>query len=53
MFYTNLLLIRTCGEKAEFGTISSGHEHFFPPWSKREQEKLIQGLLAPATLLDV
>lgn len=27
-FYTNLLLVRTCGEKAEFGTITSGHEHF-------------------------
>jgi type I restriction enzyme R subunit len=28
LFYSNLLLIRTCGEKAEFGTITSGHEHF-------------------------
>jgi len=68
LFYTNLLLVRTCGEKAEFGTITSGHEHFHawkdiwpednraytPPLGvEREQEKLIQGLLAPATLLDV
>ena len=68
LFYTNLLLVRTCGEKAEFGTITSGHEHFYawkdiwpesnrsyaPPLGvEREQEKLIQGLLAPATLLDV
>ena len=68
LFYTNLLLIRTCGEKAEFGTITSGHEHFYawkdiwpesnrrytPPLGvEREQERLIQGLLAPATLLDV
>ena len=68
LFHTNLLLIRTCGEKAEFGTISAGHEHFSswkdvwpasnrryaPPLGvEREQEKLIQGLLAPATLLDV
>lgn len=68
LFYTNLLLIRTCGEKAEFGTITSGHEHFYawkdvwpegnrtyaPPLGvEREQEKLIQGLLAPRTLLDV
>lgn len=68
LFYTNLLLVRTCGEKAEFGTISSGHEHFYawkdiwpesnrsyaPPLGvEREQEKLIQGLLAPATLLNV
>lgn len=68
LFYTNLLLVRTCGEKAEFGSITSGHEHFYawrdvwpesnrvyrPPLGvEREQEKLIQGLLAPATLLHV
>lgn len=76
LFYTNLLLVRTCGEKAEFGTITSGHEHFYawkyaltPALSReereqdgkcswrlgveREQETLVQGLLAPATLLDV
>nr|WP_093191591.1 type I restriction endonuclease [Thiocapsa sp. KS1] len=68
LFYTNLLLVRTCGEKAEFGTVTSGHEHFYawkdiwpesnrayvPPLGiEREQERLIQGLLAPATLLDV
>jgi type I restriction enzyme R subunit len=67
LFYSNLLLIRTCGEKAEFGTITSGHEHFSswkdiwpesrrahsPPLGvEREQERLIQGLLAPDTLLD-
>lgn len=67
-FYSNLLLIRTCGEKAEFGTITSGHEHFFawkeiwpesrraysPPLGvEREQERLIQGVLAPETLLDI
>ena len=68
LFHTNLLVIRTCGEKAEFGTITSGHEHFYawkdiwpesnraytPPLGvEREQERLIQGVLAPATLLDV
>jgi type I restriction enzyme R subunit len=68
LFHTNLLLVRTCGEKAEFGTITSGHEHFYawrdiwpesrrryalPLGVEREQERLIQGLLAPATLLDV
>jgi type I site-specific restriction-modification system R (restriction) subunit len=74
LYHTNLLLIRTCGEKAEFGTITSGHEHFYawkypltpalshqgerekytlPLGVEREQERLIQGLLAPATLLDV
>ena len=68
LFYFNLLLIRTCGEKAEFGTLSSGHEHFYawkdiwperrrvykpPLGTEREQERMIQGLLAPDTLLDV
>ena len=68
LFHSNLLLIRTCGEKAEFGTISSGHEHFYawkdiwpesrrvyaPPLGvEREQERMIQGLLAPDTLMDV
>ena len=67
LYHTNLLLIRTCGEKAEFGSITSGHEHFYawkyageegekctPPLGiEREQERLIQGLLAPATLIDV
>lgn len=77
LFYTNVLLVRTCGEKAEFGSITSGHENFYawkdiwpppaegrekggrnraytPPLGvEREQERLIQGLLAPATLLNV
>ena len=68
LFYSNLLLIRTCGEKAEFGTITSGHEHFHawkdiwpesrrtytPPLGvEREQERMIQGLLPPDTMLDV
>jgi type I restriction enzyme R subunit len=68
LFYSNLLLVRTCGEKAEFGTITSGHEHFYawkdiwpesrraytpPLGTERDQERLIQGLLAPDTLLDV
>jgi type I restriction enzyme R subunit len=68
LFYTNLLLVRTCGEKAEFGTITSEYEHYYawkdiwpednqnyiPPLGvEREQERLIQGLLSPFTLLDV
>lgn len=68
LFYSNLLLVRTCGDKADFGTITSGPEHFYawkdiwpeenrnytPPRGKeREQELLIQGLLAPATLLHI
>lgn len=68
LFHTNVLLISTCGEKAAYGTITSGYEHFYawkdiwpesnrtyaPPLGvEREQERMIQGLLAPATLLDV
>ena len=68
LFHSNLLLVRTCGEKAEFGTITCGSEHFYawkdicwdehrsytPPLGvEREQELLIQGLLAPETLLDL
>lgn len=68
LFFTNLLLIRTCGERADYGTISSAPEHFYawkdiwpeqnreysPPLGiEREQEKLIQGLLAPATLIKI
>jgi type I restriction enzyme R subunit len=68
LFHTNLLLIRTCGDRADFGTITAGPEHFSawkdiwpesdkaytPPLGvEREQELLIQGLLAPATFLDV
>jgi type I restriction enzyme R subunit len=68
LFYSNALLVRTCGEKAELGTISSDHGHFHawkdiwpesrrtyaPPLGvEREQERLVQGLLAPDTLLDV
>ena len=68
LFYSNLPLVRTCGEKAEFGTITSGHEHFYswkdiwpesrrvfspPLGTPRDQETLIQGLLAPDTLLQV
>lgn len=68
LFHTNALLVRTCGEKAEFGTITSGYENFYawkdiwpesnreytPPLGvEREQELLVQGLLSPTTLLDV
>jgi type I restriction enzyme R subunit len=68
LFYSNLLVIRTCGERAEFGTMTSGHEHFSawkdiwpehrrsykPPLEvEREQERMIQGLLSLDTLLDV
>ncbi len=68
LFHTNLLMITTCGEKAAYGSITSGYEHFHP-WKdiwpekfanytaplgvEREQERLIQGMLPPETLLDI
>jgi type I restriction enzyme R subunit len=69
LFFTNQILIRTCGEKAEFGTITSTDEEFFYPWrdiypekyrkydpplgTPRPQEVLIQGMLPKETLLDL
>lgn len=68
LFYPNLAVIRTCGEAAEFGTISSATEHFYgwrniwpekfaaisPPLGEaRAQEELVQGLLNPHCLLDM
>lgn len=68
LFHTNLLLISTCGEQATYGSITSGYEHFYawkdiwpesrrvfksPLGVEREQERMIQGLLAPDTLLSV
>lgn len=68
LFYTNQLMIATDGDEAQFGTITSTDEfyyawrdiypekyqHYSPPLGKaREQEILIQGLLAPEILLDV
>lgn len=69
LFYTNQLLIRTSGEQADIGTITSTDEEFFFPWRDiypekyrtftpplgkiRQQETLIQGVLPKETLLDL
>lgn len=69
LFYTNQLLIRTTGELAQYGTITSTEEEFFYPWKDihpeqfktftpplgvhRQQETLIQGMLPKSTLLDL
>jgi type I restriction enzyme R subunit len=69
LFFTNQLLIRTCGERAEFGAITATDEEFFYPWKDiypeqyrkftaplgqtRQQETLIQGMLPRDTLLDL
>ncbi len=68
LFFTNQLLVRTCGDKADIGSITSIDEEFWYGWKyipkkfreyepplgkERAQEILIQGLLAPETLLDM
>ncbi|HEU4921466.1 MAG TPA: type I restriction endonuclease, partial [Burkholderiales bacterium] len=62
LFYPNLLCVRTCGEAAEFGSITSAPEHYYswrniwpdhyaaitpPLGAVRAQEELVQGLLNP------
>ena len=64
LFHSALLLIRTCGLKADFGSITSGIEHFFP-WKTQwpgddtsaggmnQQEQLINGMLNKENLLQI
>ncbi len=62
LFHTGLLLIRSCGLEADFGTITSGEEHFFPwktQWPNNDstakgmnqQQQLITGMLNKKNLL--
>lgn len=68
LFFTNLMLVATCGERATFGTISADSGHFLawkdiwpeanrdypkPLGIEREQEKLVQGMLGRETLLGI
>ena len=69
LFFTNQLLIRTSGDRTDFGTITATDEEFFYPWKDvfpekyrqftpplgqiRQQEMLIQGMLPKETLLDL
>jgi type I restriction enzyme, R subunit len=64
LFHTNLLLIRTCSLEADFGTITSGQEHFFPwktQWPQNDataqdmnpQQQLINGMLNKPNLLNI
>lgn len=64
LFHSNLLLIRTCGLEADYGTITSGAEHFYP-WKTQypqadeiaegmnPQEQLINGMLNKTNLLNI
>ncbi|MEI6234470.1 MAG: HsdR family type I site-specific deoxyribonuclease [Planctomycetota bacterium] len=69
LFHCNQLLIRTTGDEADYGSITSTEDTYFFPWRdihpakykqytpplsvERAQEKLIQGMLPPETLLDL
>lgn len=62
LFHTNLLLIRSSGAEADYGTITSGEEHFYAwktlwPDSDEDakklnpQQRLVQGMLNKTNLL--
>jgi len=64
LFHTNMMLIRTCGLEADYGTFTSGIEHFFPwktQWPEEDatakglnqQEQLIRGMLNKTNLLNM
>ena len=64
LFHTSMMLIRSCGLEADYGTITSGTEHFFPwktQWPNKDatakdmnqQQQLINGMLNKANLLNI
>ncbi|OGT19684.1 MAG: deoxyribonuclease HsdR, partial [Gammaproteobacteria bacterium RBG_16_57_12] len=64
LFHTNILLIRTSGAEADYGTLTSGEEHYYS-WktlwpegdeklaAKNPQQRLIQGMLSRENLLRI
>ncbi len=64
LFHSNLVLIRSSGIQADYGTITSGEEHFYA-WKTlypeddtklagmNAQQQLIAGMLNPAKLLNI
>ncbi|MBU1101429.1 MAG: HsdR family type I site-specific deoxyribonuclease [Bacteroidetes bacterium] len=57
LFYTNLLLIRTSGAEADFGTITSGEEHYYAwktiyPREDKEAERMNQQQMLIVGMLD-
>lgn len=64
LFHSNLLLVRTCGLEADYGSISSGEEHFYA-WKTlypaddaaragmNPQQQLVAGMMMPANLLQM
>ncbi|MGS0681822.1 type I restriction endonuclease subunit R [Shewanella sp. 125m-7] len=64
LFHTSMMLIRTCGVEANYGTITSGDEHFYPwktQWPPKDeiaegwnqQQQLINGMLNKTNLLNM
>ncbi|GHD41831.1 type I restriction enzyme, R subunit [Marinobacter persicus] len=64
LFHSNLLLIRSSGMEADYGTITSGEEHFYPwktLWPRDDsdaegmnaQHRLIEGMLNKTNLLRI
>ncbi|WP_375171704.1 type I restriction endonuclease subunit R [Marinobacter sp.] len=64
LFHSNLLLIRSSGVEADYGTITSGEEHFYPwktLWPRDDsgaegmnaQPRLIEGMLNKTNLLRI
>jgi len=64
LFYSNLFLIRSCGLEADYGSITSGEEHYYA-WktlfphddaerkSMNAQQQLIAGMLSKTNLLQI
>jgi type I restriction enzyme R subunit len=64
LFHTSMMLIRSCGLEADYGTITSGLEYFFP-WKTQwpnddatavgmnQQQQLINGMLTKTNLLNI
>ena len=64
LFHNNLMVIRSCGLEADYGTITSGEEHFYPwktQWPEpdetaqgmNQQQQLINGMLNKTNLLHI
>jgi type I restriction enzyme R subunit len=64
LFHSNLLLIRSSGIETDYGTITSGEEHFYPwktQWPQtdsvaeglNQQQQLVNGMLNKANLLSM
>lgn len=64
LFHSNLFLIRSTGSQADYGSVTSGDEHFYPwktQWPQddavaeglNQQQQLINGMLNPANLLGI